>query len=146
MKLTGQKFSFLFFFFFGSTGGQRSKGSPKMLRPTAHPDKLQVTTANRFTKQTDLHYNVTHWGPLMINGHCPLSACTYFFTDARNIFTFLCTHTHARTYCCTCSILHTSYFIYFNRIAEKQINTYRACVPDISWCVHAFCACVCSFK
>ena len=29
-------------------------------------------------------------------------------------------------------ILHTSYFIYFNRIAEKQINTYRACVPDIS--------------
>ena len=29
-------------------------------------------------------------------------------------------------------ILHTSYFIYFNRVAEKQINTYRACVPDIS--------------
>ena len=27
---------------------------------------------------------------------------------------------------------YTSYFIYFNRIAEKQINTYRACVPDIS--------------
>ena len=51
-------------------------------------------------------------------------------------------------------ILHTSYFIYFNRIAEKQINTYRACVPDSSWCVHAFsrcecvsvCVCVCSFK
>ena len=29
-------------------------------------------------------------------------------------------------------ILHTSYFIYFNRIAEKQTNTYRACVPDSS--------------
>ena len=26
----------------------------------------------------------------------------------------------------------TSYFIYVNRIAEEQINTYRACVPDIS--------------
>ena len=29
-------------------------------------------------------------------------------------------------------ILHTSHFIYFNRIAEKQIDTYRACVPDRS--------------
>ena len=56
-------FFFFFFFFFCSTGGQRSQGSPKMLCPTAHPNKLQVTTANRFTKHTDLHYNVTTESP-----------------------------------------------------------------------------------
>ena len=28
------------FFLFGSTGGQRSQGSTKMLCPTAHPNKL----------------------------------------------------------------------------------------------------------
>ena len=54
---------FFFFFFFCSTGGQRSQGSPKMLCPTAHPNKLQVATANRFTKHTDLHYNVTTESP-----------------------------------------------------------------------------------
>ena len=47
-------FFFFFFFLFCSAGGQRSQGSPKMLCPTAHPNKLQVTTANRFTKHTDL--------------------------------------------------------------------------------------------
>ena len=62
------------FFFFGSTGGQRSQGSPKMPCPTAHPNKLQVTTANRFTKHTDLHYNVTHWGPLTTENCTLLSA------------------------------------------------------------------------
>ena len=46
--------------------GKRYDDGESHSRPVSFwwwPDKLQVTTAKRFTKQTDLHYNVTHWGP-----------------------------------------------------------------------------------
>ena len=60
--------SFFFFFFFFIFWFHRRPKKPRFpqnaLPISAHPNKLQVTTANRFTKHTDLHYNVTHWGPL----------------------------------------------------------------------------------
>ena len=37
---------------------------PKLPCLTAHLKKLWGTTATKFTKQTYLHHNVTHWAPL----------------------------------------------------------------------------------
>ena len=64
-----QFFSFSFLFMFSSTGGQKSKDSPKTLCPTAHPNKSRVTTctANRFTKRTFLNCN--HGGPSLKELH-----------------------------------------------------------------------------
>ena len=71
---TQVQFPFIIIIILVAQAAKEAKCSPKMLRPTAHPDQLQVTTANKFTKQTDLHYNVTHWGPLTTENCTLLSA------------------------------------------------------------------------